>query len=238
MFVFLMIFGGVLSIGGVINIFIDDNLPTSIIFLIMGISALTLGWVLNYYKEKRNILENGAKEIEEITKKYKKRYIEMEHSKESYRFYINLKDYPKSKNPNYRDFETYEAIILFIKRMYIISEKIHHGNPFKVEVIQLANLIMNETPEEYLKDEELFLSTLNAYTAYYFSVDETAIYNKLLNDIEDSALVSDIMFRLRKKYIDEYKKNANEAPLYIENIPDVADLMTDVFDEMNLLPPL
>ena len=237
MFIFLMIFGGFFTIIGFLNIINDVDLTTSLAFLIIGIISLTLGVIFNYYKEKRTILKNGAKEIEEITKKYKNRYIEIEHSPETYLTYINLKDYPKSRNPYWEHDGIYESIILFVRRMYRTSH-IAHGDPFIVDTIQFANLVRSEVPKDTFLDEEVFLATLNAYTTYYFTIDEDSIYNNILRDFDnDEILVSDIIFKMRQKYIKEFKESSfNEEKLPIT--PDLIQILTEVFAEKDITPSL
>ena len=163
--------------------------------------------------------------------------IEKVHSPEAYLTYINLKDYPKSRNPYWENDEVYESIILFIRRMYATS-KMAHGDPFIVDTIQFANLVRSEVPKDTFLDEEVFLATLNAYTTYYFTIDEASIYNNILSDFDnDEILVSDIIFKMRQKYIKEFKE-ASSLKEALPIIPDLIQILTEVFAEKNITPAL
>lgn len=237
MFIFLMIFGGFFTIIGLLNIANDVDIIASVIFLIMGIAALAGGLIFNYYKEKRAIITRHSKELANIVKKHENRMNEIEHSPEAYLTYINLKDYPKSRNPFWKNDQLYESIILFIRHTYATCKNITHEEPFIVDTIQFANLVRSELPKDTILSEEVFLCTLEAYASYYLTINEEEIYYNIVKDFNnDDILVSDIIFKMRQKYIKEFQKSSfNEEPPIT---PNLAEILAEVFTEKNITPQL
>lgn len=216
--------GGICLLGTITNLIYEGPvLP----FLIISIICFFIGIIMESNKS-----EKEKSELIQENYKLKADAIKHEHSEESYSSYINLKDYPKSQNPNYKTLETYKAVVLFIQRMYIITKK-SNGNPYEVHPTQLANLIMNEAKDK-LTNDELFIATMNSYISYYFMLDETNLHKNLLEDFNKD-LTDEIIFQLRQRFVEEYKESFlrdEEA-----KIPNIENILTDIFNEKDITTP-
>lgn len=250
MFIFLMIFGGFFTITGLLNIINDVDVTVSIIFLIIGILALSAGLLLNYYKQKKIILENGAKDIEDITKKYENRNIEREHSEEAYSTYLLLKDYPTSKNPHFETNTTYKLIIVSIQKikglLFALNKNSYPAT--YIDDIQLANLIINDffqldnSVEFECEDEiESLYSTIWVYVAYYLMVNESKIISKLSNKIKKVISPQKLIKNTRNRFVVTALLNArNSDDTFNKNIdlPDYPQILNEVATEMIINNPL
>lgn len=213
----------------IIGMFSATIAPAFGLLMFLGIGLVFLGlydWIKNGYPH-----QNSKKE----------------HSKESYRSYINLKDYPVSNNPYYIDSTTYKAIIAFIKKTNQLIKERHPqlSDLPTINNVQLANLIMNEgeLPLNLNEtNEKDLVPFVYAYILYYLSVRENKILLRILKDTKNADYTNKLIKNARKRFIATMLIDLrhSDEDWFNDNIkfPDYPHILEDVADEMSINNPL
>lgn len=189
----------------------------------------------NFFNIRQKVLyiDNMPIIVRSPIKKKKLSILLQEHSAEAYANYINLADYPTTKNP-YDWLEVSNKIIQYIQDFKSLIHKEAAGSFNKIVPVQLANLIMSEAIEK-ITDTASFVDTMEAYISYYYTLDENLLYNRILTDFFDKSLASDFVFCTRQKFIEKYKKSTSTNEKDV--IPNIKDILFEVFKEKNITPP-